>query len=54
MLRKNDERNNCQKISLVCALPETEDHIDSFQVDVPSSCQLETSENLWVLIFLGG
>ena len=54
MLRKNDERNNCQKISFVCALTETEDHLDSFQVDVPPPCHLGTSENLWVLIFLGG
>ena len=39
---------------IVCALPETEDHINSFQVDFPSSDHPRTSENLWFLIFLGG
>ena len=28
MLRKNDEKNNCQKTYLVYVLPETEDHIN--------------------------
>ena len=39
---------------IVCALAETEDHINSFQVEVHSPCHLRTSENLWFLIFLGG
>ena len=27
---------NCQKYLIVCALTETEDHINPFQVDLPS------------------
>ena len=36
---------------IFCALPEAEDHINSFQVDFPSLYHLKTSENLWFLIF---
>ena len=28
MFRKNEKKNNCQKIYLVYALPETDDHIN--------------------------
>ena len=57
MFRKNGKKKNliiAQKHLIVCPLPETEDHINSFQVDVPSPYHLRTSENLWSLIFLGG
>ena len=54
MLRKNEEKKYCKKYLPVCALTETEDHINSSQVEVHSTCHLKTSENLWFLIFLGG
>ena len=38
---------------IACALTETEDHINSFQVEVHSPCHLRTSENLWFVMFLG-
>ena len=53
MLRKN-EKIKCKKYLTVCTLPETEDHIIRFQVDVPPPCHLKTSGNLWLFIFLGG
>ena len=34
---------NCQKSLIVCALPETEYHVNSFQVDLPSLHHLKTS-----------
>ena len=36
----------CKKYLIVYALTETEDHINSFQVEVHSPCHLRTSENL--------
>ena len=59
MFRKNEKKKNkklviAQKHLIVRPLPETEDHINSFQVDVPSPYHLRTSENLWSLLFLGG
>ena len=35
-----------KKYLIACALPETEDHINSFQVDLPSPYHLKASENL--------
>ena len=46
------KKKYCKKYLIVCALTETEDHINSFQVEVHSPCHLRTSENLWFLIFL--
>ena len=43
LLRKNEKKKTPKKYLIVCALPETEDHINSFQVDVSS---LMSSENL--------
>ena len=54
ILEKNEEKKILQKYLIVCALTETEGHINSFQVKVHSPCHLRTSENLWFLIFLGG
>ena len=40
---RNDEKKSIAKKYLIaCALPETEDHIDSFQADVPSPYPLKT------------
>ena len=47
-------KKTVKKDLIACALPETEDHINSFQVNVHSPCHLRTSESLWFLIFLGG
>ena len=44
------KKKYCKKYLIVCALTETEDHVNSFQVEVNSPCHLRTSENL----FLGG
>ena len=54
MKKKNKKLVIAQKHLIVRPLPETEDHINSFQVDVPSPYHLRTSENLWSLLFLGG
>ena len=54
MFRQNKKKLTGKNRITVCALPETEDHINSFQVDFPSPDHLRTSENLWFLIFLGG
>ena len=48
------KKKYCKKQLIVCALIETEDHINSFQVEVHSPYRLRTSENLWFLIFLVG
>ena len=56
MLRKNEKKSNnnnnnkkkevtAKKYLIVCALPET-DHINSFQVDIPSPCHLRTFKSL--------
>ena len=34
-----------KKHFIVCALPETERHINSFEVDLPTSYHLKTPEN---------
>ena len=47
----NNNNNNCQKYVIACALAETEDHINSFQVEFPSLYHPKTSENLWFLIY---
>ena len=52
--KKKKKKKYCKKYLVVCALTETEDHINLFQVEVHSTCHLRTSENLWFLIFLGG
>ena len=45
MFRKNEKKkkNNCQKNLIVCALLETEDHINSFKVNLPPPNHLKTS-----------
>ena len=42
-LEKNEKKLTAKKYVIVCALLETEDHINSFQVDFPSIYQ---SKNL--------
>ena len=48
------KKKYCRKYLIVCALTETEDHVNSFQIEVQFPCRLRTSENLWFLICLGG
>ena len=43
-----------KKYVTVCVLPETEDHINLFQVNFLSLYHLKISENLWFFIFLSG
>ena len=43
------KKSTVEKDLTVCALPETEDQINSSRAFLPTS-----SENLWFLIFLGG
>ena len=47
-LEKNNNNNNknVKKYAIVCALPETDDHINPFHVDFPYLFHLKTSENL--------
>ena len=47
------KKKYCKKYLIVCALTETEDHVNSFQVEVHSPCHLRTTENLWFLVSLG-
>ena len=42
-MKKKEKKKTLKKYLILCALPETEDHINSFQVDVSS---LMSSENL--------
>ena len=46
MFTKNFKKLTAKKHLIACALPGTEDHINSFQVDVPFPYHLETSENI--------
>ena len=43
MFTKNEKKITAKKHLIVCALPETEDHINSFQVDLPSPHYLKAS-----------
>ena len=43
MFRKNEKKLTAKKYLIVCALPETEDHINSFQVKFPSLYHQKTS-----------
>ena len=47
MFRKNEKKLTAKKHLIVCALPETEVHINSFQVDLPSPHHLKTSGFLY-------
>ena len=46
IFRKKMKKTNFQKFVIVCALPETEYHIYSIQVNFPTPYHLKTSENL--------
>ena len=52
-LEKKMEKNNCQKICH-CLCFTRPDHINSFQVDLPSLYHLKTSENLVIFVMLSG
>ena len=52
--KKNEKKLTAKKYVTVCVLPETEDHINLFQVNFLSLYHLKISENLWFFIFLGG
>ena len=53
-LEKNEKELTAKNYAIVYALPETENHINSFQFDFHSLYHLKVFENLWFLIFLGG
>ena len=46
LFRKKFKKLTAKIYLIDCALPETEDHINSFQVDVPSPRHLKISGNL--------
>ena len=48
---KMEKKLTAKKYVIVCALPETEDRINSFQVKFPSLYCLKASANLYFLIF---
>ena len=46
---KHISKLTAKKYLIVCALPETEDYVNLFQVDVLSLYRLKTPENFWFL-----
>ena len=48
---KKKKKKTAKNFLIVCAFSENENHINSFQVDVPSPYHLKISKNLCFVIF---
>ena len=51
MFRKNEKNLTVKKYPIVCIVPETKDHINLLQIEIPSLYRLKTSGNLWFFMF---